>query len=158
MVWWQWLAVGLVLVAVEMAAAGGFYVIFFGIAAIAISALRVVGLAEPVWVQLLLFSVISVVSLLVFRQRLLSRWQLEGAGAEVDTLVGATALALEDIPADSVGRVELRGTTWSARNSTAATITKGQRCTVIRTSQLMLFVRPEDAHRREPHETREAAR
>ena len=30
--WWHWLALGLVLVALEMAAAGGFYIIFFGIA------------------------------------------------------------------------------------------------------------------------------
>ena len=40
MTWWQWLVVGLVLVALEMAAAGGFYIIFFGIAAIAIAGLR----------------------------------------------------------------------------------------------------------------------
>lgn len=32
MAWWHWLVLGLVLVALEMAAAGGFYVIFFGIA------------------------------------------------------------------------------------------------------------------------------
>ena len=147
MVWWQWLALGLVLVALEMAATGGFYVIFFGIAAIVIAALQVVDLAGPAWVQLLLFSVISVASLLFFRQRLLSRWQVEGAGAEVDSLVGETAFALEDIPAGAVGRVELRGTTWSARNSTDASIVKGRRCTVVRTSQLMLFVRPEEATR-----------
>ena len=103
MVWWQWLALGLLLVALEMAATGGFYVIFFGIAAIVIAALQVVDLAGPAWVQLLLFSVISVASLLFFRQRLLSRWQVEGAGAEVDSLVGETAFALEDIPAGAVG-------------------------------------------------------
>jgi inner membrane protein len=145
MVWWQWLALGLVLVALEMAAAGGFYVIFFGIAAIVISALRVVDLAGPAWVQLLLFSVISVASLLVFRQRLLKRWQVEGPGGDIDSLVGDTAFALEDIAAGAVGRVELRGTTWSARNSTAETIARGRRCTVTRTDRLMLFVRPEEA-------------
>jgi membrane protein implicated in regulation of membrane protease activity len=145
MVWWQWLALGLVLVALEMAAAGGFYVIFFGIAAIAIAALRVVDLAGPAWVQLLLFSIISVVSLLVFRQRLLKRWQVEGLGPDIDSLVGETAFALEDIAGGAVGRVELRGTTWSARNSTADAIARGRRCTVVRTDRLMLFVRPEEA-------------
>jgi membrane protein implicated in regulation of membrane protease activity len=144
MAWWHWLVVGLVLVALEMAASGGFYVIFFGIAALAIAALRVVDLAGPAWVQLLLFSVISVASLLVFRQRLLKRWQLEGGAADIDSLVGDTAFALEDIAAGAVGRVELRGTTWSARNSTAERIVKGRRCTVVRTDRLMLFVRPEE--------------
>jgi hypothetical protein len=145
MAWWHWLILGLVLVALEMAASGGFYVIFFGIAAIAIAGLRAVDLAGPAWVQLLLFSVVSVASLLIFRQRLLKGWQLEGGAADIDSLVGDTAFALEDIPAGAVGRVELRGTTWSARNSTAEAIPKGRRCTVVRTSQLMLFIRPEEA-------------
>jgi hypothetical protein len=145
MAWWHWLILGLVLVALEMAASGGFYVIFFGIAAIAIAGLRAVDLAGPAWVQLLLFSVVSVASLLIFRQRLLKGWQLEGGAADIDSLVGDTAFALEDIPAGAVGRVELRGTTWSARNSTAEAIPKGRRCTVVRTRQLMLFIRPEEA-------------
>ena len=145
MAWWHWLVVGLVLVALEMAASGGFYVIFFGVAAMAIAALRVVDVADPIWVQLLLFSVISVTSLLVFRQRLLKRWQLEGGPSDMDSLVGDTAFALEDIAAGAVGRVELRGSTWSARNSTSEGIAKGRRCTVIRTDRLMLFVRPEEA-------------
>src|SRR5262245_49445322 len=145
MAWWHWLVVGLVLVALEMAASGGFYVIFFGVAAIVISALRVVDLAGPTWVQLLLFSVISVASLIVFRQRLLRSLQLGGGVADIDSLVGETAFALEDIAAGAVGRVELRGTSWTARNSTAESIAKGRRCTVIRTDRLMLFVRPEEA-------------
>ncbi len=145
MVWWQWLVLGLVLVALEMAAAGGFYVIFFGIAAIAVAALRVFDLAGPPWLQLLLFSVISVVSLLVFRRRLLSGWQLAGASADIDSLAGETAFALEDIAGGSVGRVELRGTTWTARNSTPQTIPKGRRCTVLRADRLTLIIRPEEA-------------
>ena len=63
MLWWHWLVVGLVLVALEMAASGGFYVIFFGIAALAIAGLHAIDLAGPVWVQLALFSLISVGSL-----------------------------------------------------------------------------------------------
>ena len=35
-VWWHWFALGLVLIALELAAAGGFYVIFFGIAAVVV--------------------------------------------------------------------------------------------------------------------------
>lgn len=145
MAWWHWLVLGLVLVALEMAAAGGFYVIFFGIAAIAIAGLRFMDVAGPVWFQLLLFSVISVALLLFFRQRLLRLWQPEGAPPDVDSLVGSTAVALDDIAAGAVGRVECRGTAWSARNSTANLIAKGARCSVVRTDRLMLFVKPEEA-------------
>jgi membrane protein implicated in regulation of membrane protease activity len=110
-----------------------------------IAGLRVVDLAGPVWMQLLLFSVVSVASLLVFRQRLIKGWLFEGGATDMDSLVGDTAFALEDIAAGAVGRVELRGTTWTARNSTAEGIAKGKRCTVVRTDRLMLFVRPEEA-------------
>ena len=41
--WWHWLALGLVLIALEMAASGGFYVVFFGIAAIVIGTLALFG-------------------------------------------------------------------------------------------------------------------
>jgi membrane protein implicated in regulation of membrane protease activity len=145
MTWWHWLIVGLILVALEMAASGGFYVIFFGIAAIAVAALRLLDLAGPTWLQVLLFSVIAVASLIVFRQRLVKGWQLENGVTDIDSIVGDTAVALEDIDAGGVGRVELRGTTWTARNSTTEGIPKGRRCKVIRTDRLMVFVRPEEA-------------
>ena len=143
MLWWHWLVIGLILVALEMAASGGFYVIFFGIAALAIAALHVLDLAGPVWVQLLLFSVISVGSLLFFRARLLKWLQLDQAGPDIDSLVGDTAVPLEDIPAGAVGRAELRGTVWSARNQDSAVIARGQRCTVVNVERLMIFLKPE---------------
>ena len=105
LLWWHWLALGLILVGLELAASGGFYVIFFGIAAIAIAGLRLVDAAGPVWVQFLLFSVLSVGSLLLFRSPLLRWLNLDTPGKDVDSLVGETAMPLEDIaPARSDAR------------------------------------------------------
>jgi hypothetical protein len=143
MLWWHWLVIGLILVALEMAASGGFYVIFFGIAALAIAGLHLIDAAGPVWVQLLLFSVISVGSLLFFRARLLTWLQLDQVGPDVDSLVGDTAVPLEDIPAGAVGRAELRGAVWSARNQDSATLARGQRCKVVEVDRLMIFLKPE---------------
>ncbi len=143
MLWWHGLVIGLILVALEMAASGGFYVIFFGIAALAIAGLHVLDIAGPVWVQLLLFSVISVGSLLVFRSRLLKWMQLDQPGRDVDSLIGDTAVPLDDIPAGAVGRAELRGAVWSARNQDTAAIVRGQRCTVVQVDRLMIFLKPE---------------
>jgi membrane protein implicated in regulation of membrane protease activity len=145
MQWWHWLAVGLILVALEMAASGGFYVIFFGVAAIAIGALHAVGLTGPLWLQFLLFSIISVLSLLLFRNPLLRMMKLDGPGADVDSLVGDTAMPLDDIAPDAVGRAELRGAVWSARNSSTAMLRKGERCRVVRVDRLMIFLEPEGA-------------
>jgi membrane protein implicated in regulation of membrane protease activity len=143
--WWQWLALGLVLVLLEMAASGGFYVIFFGIAALTIGALHLLNLAGPVWFQLLMFSVLSVGSLLVFRNPMIRWLKLDQGAADVDTLAGEIAVPLEDIGPGDVGRVELRGTIWSARNASAAPITRGRRCSVVRVDRLMLFIEPEGA-------------
>jgi membrane protein implicated in regulation of membrane protease activity len=141
--WWHWLVIGLILVALEMAASGGFYVIFFGIAALAIAALQVVDLAGPVWVQLILFSMMSVGSLLFFRGPLLRWMKLDQPGKDVDSLVGDIAVPLEDIPSGAVGKAELRGTVWSARNQAAATLSRGQRCKVVDVDRLMIFLKPE---------------
>ncbi|MGH9313756.1 MAG: NfeD family protein [Vicinamibacterales bacterium] len=143
--WWQWLVLGLVLILLEMAASGGFYVIFFGVAAIAIGALHLLNLAGPAWVQLLLFSLLSVGSLVLFRSPLIRWLKLDQGSANVDTLKGEIAVPLEDIAPGDVGRVELRGTIWKARNTTASPIARGRRCAVVREDRLMLFIEPEGA-------------
>ena len=145
MEWWHWLALGLILVALEMAASGGFYVIFFGIAALAIGGLHLLDAAGPAWFQFLLFSVLSIASLLLFRRPFLHWMKLDAPGQDVDSLVGEVALPLDDIPPGGVGRAELRGTVWSARNAAADGITRGQRCTVVRVDRLMIFLQPEGA-------------
>ena len=141
--WWHWLVLGFLLIALEMAASGGFYVIFFGIAAIAIAALRLFDVAGPLWVQVLLFSVISVAALQFFRRPLMRWLQLDKPGSDVDSMIGETAIPLEDIEPGAVGRAELRGTVWSARNRAGVTVRKGQRCTVAAVERLMIFLEPE---------------
>jgi membrane protein implicated in regulation of membrane protease activity len=143
MEWWHWLVVGLVLVALEMAASGGFYVIFFGIAALAIGGLRLFDLAGPLWLQLLMFSVLSAASLALFRSPLMRWMKLDVPGEDVDSLVGETAVPLDDIAPGAVGRVELRGSAWTARNSTSAVLARGQRCTVVRVERLMVLIEAE---------------
>jgi hypothetical protein len=146
LLWWHWLALGLILVGLEMAASGGFYVIFFGIAAIAIAGLRLLDIGGPVWVQFLLFSVLSVGSLVLFRSPLLRWLELDGQGPPVDSLVGERAMPLEDIPAGGVGRAELRGTVWTARSAAGRPLVRGQRCVVVAVDQLMIVLEPEGAH------------
>jgi inner membrane protein len=143
MEWWHWLVFGLILVALEMAASGGFYVIFFGIAALAIGGLRLFDVAGPPWFQFLLFSIVSVGSLLVFRSPFMRWMKLDEPGVDVDSLVGEVATPLEDIPPGAIGRAELRGSVWTARNSSSLAVIRGQRCTVVRVERLTIFLQPE---------------
>jgi inner membrane protein len=146
MMWWHWLVLGLILVALEMAAAGGFYFIFFGVAALAIALLRLVGLIEAGWLQLLLFSVLSVASLVLFRNPIMRRLHLNPGATDIDTLSGEHGTVLEAMEPAAPGRVEVRGTTWSARNVGGSALARGARCTVVRTERLTLLVKAEEAH------------
>jgi hypothetical protein len=144
-VWWHWLALGLILIALELAASGGFYILFFGVAAVVVAALSFLGISGPTWVELLLFSVLSVVSLVFFRNPMLRWMKLDKGGGDVDSLVGETAIATQSIGAGEIGRVELRGTSWSARNRGSETLTTGRRCVVVAVDRLMLVIEAEGA-------------
>lgn len=143
LLWWHWIVIGLLLVLAELASAGGFYVIFFGVAALLVGILAAFGVAGPVWAQLLLFSILSISSLAIFRSRLLQWMQLDPQRPAVDPLIGEIGITQEDITAGGVGRLELRGTAWSARNATSAALPRGIRCRVVRVEGLMLHVEPE---------------
>ena len=145
LLWWHWLVPGLLLVVADMAASGGFYIIFFGIGAIVVGLLASFDLAGPIWMQLLLFSAISVGSLLLFRRRLLKWLQVDPQAPPVDMIVGEVGVAAEDLLPGKVGRVELRGAAWSGRNITNATLARGARCRVIRVDGLTVDVEPEGA-------------
>jgi len=144
MTWWYWMFLGLALLGGELLTPGGFYILFFGLAALMIGTLGGLGIVTTDWLQWLLFSLLSVVSLLFFRGRVLE-WAKRGEPAveEVDSLVGEVAVLLEDIAPHALGKAELRGSTWSARNSGAAALAKGQRARVDRVQGLTLWLIPE---------------
>ncbi len=143
MTWWFWVVLGLVLGAIELATPGGFFVIFFAIGALAVGALALTGVVAAPWLQWLLFPLIAIVTLRLFRQPLLGKLGIGATGAEVDSLVGEVAIASTDIAPGGHGRAELRGTGWSARNVDTATLTAGQRCRVVAVRGLLLDIRRE---------------
>jgi inner membrane protein len=142
MTWWVWLLVGLGLLGFEVLTPGGFFMLFFGLAALVVGALAGSGLTGPVWLQWLLFSMLSVGSLLVFRRPLLA-WLQSPEATAVTSLVGDVAVLLGDLPPGTVGKAELRGTAWSVRHDGPETLARGRRCRVDRVDGLTLHVRPE---------------
>ncbi len=140
MSWWVWLLLGFFLLLAEMLTPGGFYLLFFGAGALVVGLLAGLNAAGPLWLQWLLFTVFSIVALLLFRRPLLEKFGRTPA-KEVDTLVGETAVVLQDIASGGIGKVELRGTAWSAHNAGAAVLRAGERCTVVNVNGLTLQVR-----------------
>jgi inner membrane protein len=142
MEWWMWLAAGLVLVVAELATPGGFVIIFFGIGALAVGALALLGLVTSVPLQFLWFSVLSVASLALLRGRVQSRIQTPPS-SNVDSLVGVVAMVQERMAPRAIGRVEVRGSMWAARNTSDVTLDPGQRALVAAVDGLTLGVVPE---------------
>jgi membrane protein implicated in regulation of membrane protease activity len=144
MIWWYWMLAGLVLLGAEMITPGGFYILFFGLAALVVGGLAGAGFVQAEWIQWLLFSGLAVLSLLVFRGPLLA-WikRQEVETPAVDSMGGETAIPLEDLAPGGTGKVELRGTTWTARNAGSALLKRNQRCKVERVEGLTLWIAAE---------------
>ena len=133
---------GLALLGLEALVPGGIIMVFFGVAAILVGGLVAIDMGGPLWFQGLLFSVVSIVSLLTLRNPILRRMNpTDAAAAEVDSLAGEQALLFGDIAPGAEGRVELRGAPWTARNVGDALLKAGQKCTVDRVDGLKLYVR-----------------
>jgi len=141
MMWWMWIVLGFVLLVAEVAIPGGIILLFFGAAALLVGALVGIGAGGPPWLQALLFSVISVISLLTLRGPILRRMGPLGRPDPIDSLVGRSVEALEDLPAGGEGKVELRGTSWTAQNVGGEAVAAGQKCVVQRLDGLKLYVR-----------------
>ncbi len=144
MLWWHWAVLGLVLAGLEILTPGGFYILFFGLGALLVAFLTLVGAGGPLWFQLLLFTVFSIVSLAVFRNPLLRMMQKKTAGAStIDKLVGELAIPTAVIPAGEVGKAELRGTSWTARNGGSQILPVGCRCRVTKVDGLVITIEAE---------------
>ena len=139
-VWWMWIVLGVLLTAIELLTPGGFFIIFFGVAALVVGLLDLTGVIERPWVEWLLFSVLAIVALRVFRKPLLSRLRKHERTGEVDSLIGETAIAAAPMGPGEHGRVELRGTLWNGRNVGTSTIAAAQRCRVVAVAGLQLDV------------------
>jgi inner membrane protein len=142
MTWWMWIAGGLALMVLELATPSGFFIMFFGLGAMSVGALTGAGVIASGWAQWLLFTVCSLGYLLLFRGKVQERFQTPPP-PDVDSLVGVLAVPQGPIAPGEVGRVEVRGSSWSARNVGADGIAVGQRCVVVRIEGLLLAVRPE---------------
>jgi membrane protein implicated in regulation of membrane protease activity len=141
MIWWGWLIAGLVLFILEAMSAGGFYLVFFGVGAVIVGLLSLFGIQLGLTLEALVFLGTSLIALALFRKPLLAHFQKGIPTHKVDSLVGQTAEALEDIPVDGIGKAELRGTAWNAHNIGSLPIARASRCKVEKVDGLTLHLR-----------------
>ena len=137
--WWMWIVLGLALLGLELAMPGGFFLVFFGLAALLIGACVGVVADIPVWIQWISFSVLSIGLLLSFRQRIIQALGAKPA-VDVDSLVGEDVEVREDIVPGGQGGVVLRGAPWKGVNAGTEPLVAGSRAKVIALDGLMLKI------------------
>lgn len=143
MPWWGWIAIGALMLSAELALVDAeFYLVFLGVSALIVGSLELSGLTLDGWVQWLVFAGLSVGSLVFFRQRVYVLFR-PPPGEEIrEGVEGETAVASDTIAPGATGRVELRGSGWTAVNEGDRAIEAGARCEVVSSKGLTIRVRP----------------
>src|ERR1051325_1811904 len=139
MSWWIWVLAGLALLAVEFVSTT-MHIAFFAVGAFVVAILVGLGLNLPRWSQLAIFTITSLLAFAFVRPILVRKLRLDFK-PQVDTMVGEQARAMDDIDVAGLGKAEVRGTTWSARNVGDTALTRGQRCVVAGLEGLVIHVK-----------------
>jgi len=113
MTWWIWVVAGIVLMVSEFVIPG-FVVCFFGAGAILAGLTLFVFPCLGLTWQILLFVLASVVFTLIGRKIFLGGRSEDPDDVDRDDFTGATATVVESISPDRPGKVEFRGSFWTA--------------------------------------------
>jgi membrane protein implicated in regulation of membrane protease activity len=140
MTWWGWMVIGMLLLAAELfIIEADFFLVFIGAAAIITGLTGIVMPGLPEWAQWLIFAVLAVVSMVLFRKRVYRLLRREVPDMPNDMLREHLQLPV-GLPVDGTCRVELRGSTWTARNVGAEPIPPGVNVRIVGVDGVTLHV------------------
>jgi len=135
-----WFVVGLVLILMEFVIPG-LVIVFFGLGAWVTAILVAIFPEMAFWVQMMIFTVFSVVTLVLLRRSLKKRFFSDQEGAEsegIDDYVGKIA-TVEVAFKNGEGKVNFKGTTWDAYAEEE--IPKGSKVTIVDKDSIKLKVK-----------------
>ena len=138
MPWWGWMIIGALLLGSELLGVeAAFYLVFIGIAAMITGLIELAGAGLEVWVQWILFSVISIVLMVLFRRKLYAKLRGGGVGYEAGP-AGEVVTVDEALEPGQSGRISYRGTDWTVVNDSDRAFVAGQRVRIRRVDGLKL--------------------
>lgn len=114
---------------------GGFFVFFFALAAGLLALLLILSIDLSLETQAWLFGILSFLGMILFRRYLVGK----SPNLDIDSLIGTSAFAINELAPGEQGKVESRGSTWEAKNVGTEPIT--HECKVVGLDGLKLMVK-----------------
>lgn len=134
-----WLVILAVMIVIEIATLG-LTTIWFGIGAI--GAAIVAGMGYGIWVQLAVFTVLSVVAMALCRPFAVRYLNKDKEKTNVEDIVGKTAVVSRQIDNEmATGEVRVDGMEWTARSEDGRVIAENERVTVVAVEGVKLIVK-----------------
>ena len=137
--WLLWLSASIAFMLLELTN-GDFYIICFALGALVSMLCAAVGL--PLWVQVLVWAVASVLCIFFVRPSLVKK--LHGKEKErksnADALIGKQGTVIETIEAGGHGYVKIDGDEWRSVSADNTEIAKGAMVTVLSRDSIVLTV------------------
>ena len=130
---WFWAALGLVLLAVEMAT-GTFYVLWFGVSAVSVAITMWLFPNIPYGMQLAMFAALSISSLAIWKLNYKKHETHSRVGQAQGEEIGRTGTVIEACSVNQVGKIHFTQGLMGAREWTAVsveTIAKGTQARVV---------------------------
>jgi membrane protein implicated in regulation of membrane protease activity len=139
--WLIWVIISILCLILELSS-GDFFILCFAIGA-AVSAI-VAGCGANLTWQIIVFAVVSALSLLLVRPALLKKLhkpQRERL-SNAEAMIGQEGRVSESIDAGGYGRVAIDGDDWKARSADGSAIDKDVRVRVVNMDSIILTVEP----------------
>ena len=141
-IYWWWLIAGVMLIVAEFAVPGVF-ICFFGVGALLTGAAVWIFPTLSLTAQIALFAILSIGFLAGCRrfmpQSFRGSRKIDHSDIENDDIVGAEVVVTEAITPEAPGKVEFRGSQWSARAD--RTIAVGERASIVGRHNLTLYLK-----------------
>lgn len=134
-----WLVILAIMIVMEIISLG-LTTIWFGVGAVGAAIVAWIGYG--IGVQILVFTVLSLISMAVFRPIAMKYLNKEKEKTNIDGVVGKTVVVTKEINNElATGEVQLNGMSWTARSESGRVIPEEERVTVVSVEGVKLIVK-----------------
>jgi inner membrane protein len=142
MQWWAWFVLAAALLSVELFVIDAqFYLVFLGVSAALVGLLDLADATMVAWQQWLAFAVLSLVTMIAFRERVYQLVRSRTGHVEQPLTLGDRVVIPVRLEPGQSCRADYRGSSWTARNVDQQAIDAGKEAVISHVDGLTLHVR-----------------